>query len=35
MLYMSVIRKDNLEFIVKVNCNLYKQNILEYLHSEE
>ena len=32
---MSVVRKDNLELIVKVNCDLHKQNILEYLHSEE
>ena len=35
MPYMSVIKKSSLEFIVKVNCNLHKQNILEYLHSEK
>jgi len=32
---MSVIRKDNLEFILKVNCNLHEQNILEYLYSKK
>ena len=35
MPYMSIVRKDNLEFIVKVNCDLHEQNILEYLHSKE
>ena len=35
MPYMSVVRKDNLELIVKVNRDLHEQNILEYLHSEE
>ena len=34
MLYISVVKKGSLEFIVKVNRDLHEKNFLEYLRSE-
>ena len=35
MPYVSVVKQGGSKFIVKINCNLDEQKILEYLHSRE